>query len=571
VSAVERWLPGLAVLRRYDRRWLRRDLVAGMVLSAMLVPAGMGYATAAGLPPVTGLYATVVPLVVYALVGPNRVLVYGPDSALSPMILAVVVVLAADGVAPVATAGTLAVVVGGLCVVASALRVGTAAELLSRPIRYGYLNGIAVTVIVLQAPKLLGFSTDADTALAGVVALAGELADGALVPAAAVLSLVVVTGLLVVRRVAPVVPGALLALVAAGAASAAGVLDGVPVVGDLPSGLPRPGLSWDATGHLADLVAAAVGIALVAFADTSVLSRTWSARLDQGVDPNVELRALGLVNVAAGALGGFPVSSSASRTPVAVAAGARTQVTGLVGAAVIAVMLLAVPAATRHVPVATLAAVVVVAVLALVEIRPVWELRRVDPWELVVSVVCFTCVVTVGVLAGILVSVALSLALFVRRAWRPYSAELVRVPGLKGYHDASRHPEGERVPGLVLFRFDAPLFFANADHFRAEVLALARRAGVRRIVLTAEPITDVDATAVEILTALADELEAEGVELRFAELKGVVRDKLERVGLVPRVGAGARTVGAAVRDYATETGVAWRDWEDEAGTATGTG
>jgi high affinity sulfate transporter 1 len=558
-----RLLPGLVGLRGLDRRAVGRDALAGVVVSALVIPAGLGYASAAGLPPVTGLYATVVPLVVYAFVGPSRVLVFGPDSSLTPMILASVVALGLQGVDPLATAGALAVLVGLLCLGGSLLRVGTAAELLSRPIRYGYLNGIAATVIVLQAPKLLGFSVEADVAVDGVVEFVRGVAGGEVRRAAATLSVVVLAALVLQRRWARRTPGALVALAGASVAAALGWLDGVPVVGDLPQGLPRPALSGDVFGHLGQLVAAAVGVALVAFADTSVLSRSWSARLGADVDPNDELRALGLVNLASGALGGFPVSSSATRTPVAVQAGSRSQVTGLVAAAVIAVLIVAVPSATRFLPVAALAAVVVVAVAALVEVRAVWDLRRIDPWEFVVSVVCFGCVVGFGVLIGILVSVALSFALFVRRAWRPYSTELVRVRGVKGYHDAARHPEGERVPGLVLFRFDAPLFFANADHFRTEVLALARRPGVRRVVVTAEPITDVDATAGEVLDTLLDDLDRLGVELGFAELKGVVRDKLDRMGVVARIGPGARTVGAAVKDYVATTGVAWHDWEEE--------
>jgi len=557
-----RLLPGVAGLRSLDRRAVGRDALAGLVVSALVIPAGLGYATAAGLPPVAGLYATVVPLVVYAFVGPSRVLVFGPDSALTPMILASVVALGLEGVDPLATAGALAVLVGLFCLAGSLLRVGTAAELLSRPIRYGYLNGIAVTVIVLQAPKLLGFDVEADVAAAGVVELIRGVADGRVRLTAAVVGSIVVAVLVLQRRRAPAVPGALLALAGASAAAAWGWLEGVPVVGDLPRGLPSPSLSTAVFPHLAELTAAAVGVALVAFADTSVLSRTWSARLGADVDPNEELRALGAVNLATGALGGFPVSSSATRTPVAVQAGSRSQVTGLVAAATIGVLIVVAPAATRFLPVAALAAVVAVAVAGLVEVRAVWDLRRIDPWELVVSVVCFACVVGFGVLTGILVSVALSFALFVRRAWRPYSTELVRVRGVKGYHDAARHPEGERVPGLVLFRFDAPLFFANADHFRAEVVALARRPGVRRIVVTAEPITDVDATAGEVLAGLLDDLDRLGVELGFAELKGVVRDKLDRMGITDRTGPGARTVGAAVKDYVAASAVAWHDWED---------
>ena len=466
-SRLERLLPGVHLLRSYRRADLPRDLAAGTVLVALLVPAGMGYAVASGLAPAAGLYATVVALVVYALTGPNRVLVYGPDSALAPTILAAVVVLSAQGVPPEATAAVLGVLVGVICLAGSLLRLGSVAELLSRPIRFGYLNGIAVTVIVLQAPTLLGFDTDEPTALLGAVAFVRAVADGAVVGWVAVVGLGAVAVLVALRRLVPRIPGALVVVVA----TSVGVwLVGpgpLSLVGDLPGSWPTVSLHADAWAHLPELVASAVALALVAFADTSVLSRTWGAHAGQHVDPNDELRALGAVNVAVGALGGFPVSSSASRTPVAVAAGARTQLTGLTAAVLLVVLLVVAPWATRYLPGVVLAAVVVVAVASLIEIGAVWELRRASRSELAVSVGCTACVLVLGVLTGIFVAVAASLALFVSKAWRPHSAELVRVAGLKGYHDVERHPEGDRIPHLALYRFDAPLFFANAEVFRA--------------------------------------------------------------------------------------------------------
>jgi len=559
------WLPGVALLATYERRWLRDDVVAGLVLTALMVPAGLGYAAASGLDPIHGLYASVVPLVVYALVGPSRVLVLGPDSSLAPLVLAAVVTLADDPAEAVAVAGMLAVATGVLCALAGVARFGFLTDLLSKPVRYGYLNGIALTVVVTQLPKLLGFSGGADNVVDGVQVLVDGLQAGEAQAAAAAVGLVTLTVILVLRAVAPRVPGPLVAVV--GAIAAVVLLDlddDLPLVGDLPRGLPS--LVWPGV-EAADLVpiaAAALGIAFVSFADTSVLSRTWALRAGQDVDPNRELVALGAANVATGLFQGFPISSSASRTPVAAAAGARTQLTGIVCAAAIVALLVAFPGLFRNLAEAALAAIVISAVLTLVEVRGVAHLLPGRRGELVLSMATFAAVAVLGVLAGIGVAVGLSLLHFVKKAWRPHATELVRVDGVKGYHDRERHPEGRTVPGLVLYRFDAPLFFANAEHFRVEVVHLAERPGTRRIVVTAEPITDVDATAAESLSLLADDLAERGVTLAFAELKGHVREKLARDGLVARLGEQRfhRTIGEAVKAYVADEGASWVDWED---------
>ena len=559
------WLPGVALLATYERRWLRDDVVAGLVLTALMVPAGLGYAAASGLDPIHGLYASVVPLVVYALVGPSRVLVLGPDSSLAPLVLAAVVTLADDPAEAVAVAGMLAVATGVLCALAGVARFGFLTDLLSKPVRYGYLNGIALTVVVTQLPKLLGFSGGADNVVDGVQVLVDGLQAGEAQAAAAAVGLVTLTVILVLRAVAPRVPGPLVAVV--GAIAAVVLLDlddDLPLVGDLPRGLPS--LVWPGV-EAADLVpiaAAALGIAFVSFADTSVLSRTWALRAGQDVDPNRELVALGAANVATGLFQGFPISSSASRTPVAAAAGARTQLTGIVCAAAIVALLVAFPGLFRNLAEAALAAIVISAVLTLVEVRGVAHLLPGRRGELVLSMATFAAVAVLGVLVGIGVAVGLSLLHFVQKAWRPHATELVRVDGVKGYHDRERHPEGRTVPGLVLYRFDAPLFFANAEHFRVEVVHLAERPGTRRIVVTAEPITDVDATAAESLSLLADDLAERGVTLAFAELKGHVREKLARDGLVARLGEQRfhRTIGEAVKAYVADEGASWVDWED---------
>jgi high affinity sulfate transporter 1 len=557
-------------LDRYGRADLGRDAAAGLMLSALLVPAGMGYATAAALPPETGLYASVAALVAYAVVGPSRVLVLGPDSSLAPLIAAAIVPLAVVGGAGeerrVALAGLLALLVGLVLVVGGLLRLGFVSELLSKPIRIGYLNGVALVVIVGQLPALLGFSVDGDGLVSEARALLDGIADGQVQAAAASIGIAALAVILVLRRLAPRAPGLLVAM--AGAIAALWAFDpvGVPVVGVLPSGLPAPALGTLTWGDVGSLAGPALGVALVAFADTGVLSRAFAARTGDEVDPNREMGALGAANLACGVAGGFPVSASSSRTPVAQAVGARTQLTGVVGAAAVALVVAVAPGFTRHLPTSALAAVVIAAVLSVADVRGTVRLLRMNPTECALSLSAFAGVAMLGVLRGIAVAVVLSLLAFVAKAWRPYMAELVRVERRKGYHDRGRHPEGRRVPGLVIVRFDAPLFFANAELFADFVRRSVDAAPppIRWVAIAAEPITDVDTTAADVLERLDDELAARGIRLVFAELKGPVKDRLRRYGLGARFGSERfyPTVGTVVSGYLASTGTSWTDWTD---------
>jgi high affinity sulfate transporter 1 len=567
-SGWRKWIPGVEVVRGYQLGWLRHDITAGVVLTALLVPAGMGYAEAAGLPPIYGLYATIVPLIAYAIFGPSRILVMGPDSSLVPLIAVAIAPLAADEAHAVAAAGLLAILTGVICMAAGLARFGFLAELLSSPVRYGYLNGIALTIIVSQIPKLLGFSTDATDFLGELRAVVDGIADGMVNTTAMAIGLGATALILGLRFAVPRVPGVLVAVVASlVVVPLFGLADeGINLVGELPRGLPSPSLPTVPWGDVPTLVGAAFGIAIVAFADTSVLSRTFAIRGGYRVDPNQEMVALGLANVATGFFRGFSICSSSTRTPVAEDAGAKTQVTGLVGALMVIALLVLVPGLFRNLPQAVLAAVVITAAMKLIEIHKVVRLARVAPSELALSLIAFLAVVLFGVLQGIGLAVAISLLNFIRVAWRPHDTTLVRVDGLKGYHDAERHPEGRAVPGLLLYRFDAPLFFANAEFFREEVLELVDKADppVRWVVVTAEPITSVDATAATMLRDLAGDLEQRGVTLAFAELKGHVRQRLEGYGLVGLVGLDHfyRTVGEVVKAYVAAEHVPWTDWED---------
>jgi high affinity sulfate transporter 1 len=567
---LRRWVPGLATLGTYSRACFVRDVAAGLALTAVLVPVGMGYATAAGLPAIHGLYATIVPLVAYAVFGPSRILVLGPDSSLAALIAATVLPLAAgDAARAVSLAGMLAILSGALCVLAGIARLGFITDLLSKPIRYGYVNGIALTVLVGQLPRVFGFPASGQSLTQQVTDVARGLLGGranATACAIGILCLVVILGF---RRWAPRIPGVLVAV--AGATVAVSLFDlaaraDIAVLGSLPQGLPAFQVPIASPDQWRTLLAGAAAIALVSFADMSVLSRTFALRCGYEVDQNQELVALGAANVAAGLFQGFSVSSSSSRTPVAESAGAKTQVTGIVGALAIALLLIYAPNLLCNLPVAALGAVVIAASLSLVDVQGIVRLHHLRRSEFALAIACFLGVAFLGVIPGIFAAVGLSLLAFIWRAWRPYDAVLGRVDGLKGYHDISRYPEAKCVPGLVLFRWDAPLFFANAEVFLEHVLhaVAAATTPTKWVVVAAEPVTDVDITAADALAELDEKLHQAGIELCFAEMKDPVKDHLKKYGLFAKLGTENffPTIGQAVDRYLEAHPVEWHDWDE---------
>ncbi len=564
------WLPGLRVLRSYDRAWLRYDIVAGLVLTTMLVPVGIAYAEASGVPGIYGLYATIVPLLAYALFGPSRILVLGPDSSLAAVILAIVLPHSAgDPHRAVALAGAMALVSGVVCVAAGVARLGFVTELLSKPIRYGYMNGIALTVMLSQIPKLFGFSIDSRGPLRDTWSIARAVLDGKTNFVALVIGAATLAAILVLKRF-PRVPGILLAVVGATLAVALfdlGARDAVAVLGAMPHGLPLPTLPLVGLDDLVPVVTGGIAVALVSFADTSVLSRTYAARLRTPVDPNQEMVGLGAANLAAGLFQGFPISSSASRTPVAEAAGSRTQLTGVVGALAIALLLLLAPTLLKNLPNTALAAVVIAAAIGMFEVTDLSRIYRIQRWEFWLSMVCFAGVAMLGTISGIALAIGIAVIEFLWDGWRPHSAVLGRVDRVKGYHDIARYPHARLIPGLVLFRWDAPLFFANAELFRDRVLdaVAAAPVPVNWCVVAAEPVTSVDVTAADIVAELDDTLHAAGIELCFAEMKDPVKDKLKRFGLFSRFGEETffATVGEAVKAYLSSHRVEWADWKDD--------
>jgi high affinity sulfate transporter 1 len=538
-SGWSRWLPGLRTLRTYQSSWLRQDLFAGLVLTAMLVPVGIAYATASGLPGICGLYATIVPLLAYAVFGPSRILVLGPDSALAPLILAVVLPLSGgDATRAVALGGVMALGSGAVCIAAGLARLGFVTELLSKPIRYGYMNGIALTVLLSQIPKLLGFSIDARGPLRQIFAISQQVLAGRTNLVAFGVGAGTLVLILALKRFLRV-PGILIAVVAATIVVAALHLDatgGVSVLGSLPQGLPRPALPLIPLDDLWPVLSGALAVAVVSFTDTSVLSRTYAARLHSPVDPNQEMVGLGVANFAAGFFQGFPISSSSSRTPVAEAAGAKTQLATVVGAAAIALLLLLAPELLRYLPNTALAAVVIASAIGLFEMSDLRRIYRIQRWEFWLSMVCFAGVAVFGAIPGISVAIVIAVIEFLWDGWRPHSAVLGRAEGVHGYHDIARYPDARILPGLVMLRWDAPLFFANAEQFhnRAQEAVAGASPPVHWLVVAAEPVTSVDVTAADALCELDDELRAKNIELYFAEMKDPVKDKLRRFELFGR-------------------------------------
>jgi len=566
-----RWFPGLITLRKYQASWLMHDITAGVVLATMFVPVGIAYAVASGVPGIYGLYATIVPLMAYALFGPSRILVLGPDSALVAIILGVVFPLSGgNALRAVALAGMMAIVSGVVCILAGVARLGFVTELLSKPIRYGYMNGIALAVVISQLPKVFGFSIEGDGPLRKLWAIGRAVLSGRANWTAFAIGAGTLAVILLLKN-SKRLPGILIGVIAATAIVA--TLDlaeraGVSVLGPLPQGLPAFAIPWITYADIVPVLIGGCAVAVVSFTDTSILSRTYAVRTGTHVDPNQEMVGLGVANLAAGFFQGFPISSSSSRTPVAEAAGARTQLTGVVGALVVALLLLVAPNLLQHLPAAALAAVVIASAIGLFEVTDLIRIFRIQRWEFWLSIVCLVGVAVFGAIPGIGLAIAIAVIEFLWDGWRPHSAVLGRAEGVKGYHDITRYPDARQIPGLVLFRWDAPLFFANAELFKERILDAVAKSPtpVSWLVVAAEPVTSVDVTAADALAELDKTLHGMGMEFCFAELKDPVKDKLKRFGLFPQIGEPFffPTIGVAVSSYLESHKVDWVDWEDRA-------
>ncbi len=566
-SGLRRWLPILTWLPTYERGWLKDDLMAGLGLTALLVPQGMAYAQLAGLPPITGLYTSIMCLVAYAVFGPSRVLVLGPDSSLGPMIAASILPLLASGGDPVRAvvlASVQSILVGVFMIAAGAAKLGFVADLLSKPTMVGYMNGLALTILIGQIRKLCGFSIEADGLLGEIVATVEKILAGATNLWALGIGVVALVIMKVLQKTLPRLPAVLVAVIVGIGASL--YLDlpskGVKVVGNLPQGFPPLTIPLVSVGDIGLLVAGALGITLVALADTISTATAYARRTGQPIDGNQEMVGIGAANVLAGFFQGFAVSTSGSRTAVAFKAGARSQVTGLMGALAILILLVVAPNLLSALPISVLGAIVVIAAFSLAEIpaaRKLWSQRRMEFW---LSIAATLAVAVLGVLPGIGVAVGLSILNVFRRAWWPYQAVLGREKGNPGYHDITHRPRLTSMPGLIIFRFDAPLFFANARTFAEQVTRLASTEPAPKwILVAAEPISDIDTTAADMLADLVTDLADRGTTLAFAELKSVVKGKLEAYELQEATDKILYfpTLNVAGKAYHTQFGTDWGD------------
>ena len=533
-AGLDHWVPGVGLLRRYQRGWLRSDLVAGVVLAAILVPQGMAYAELAGLPAVNGLYTTMACLVGYALFGPSRVLVLGPDSSLGPLILVAILPLSVtdDPAELVVLAGMLALLVAAIEIGLGLGKLGFVADLLSKEVQVGYMIGLGVTIIVGQLPKLFGFSTNADTFVDEVRAFFDGLDQRngyTLTVGLASLAL-----LLILPRFTRRIPAVLITVVLSIVAVSLFDLTshGVSTVGSLPQGLPSPRFPSVALSDIGVLVAAAIGITLVSLADTIATSTSFAARRGEEVDASQEMIGIGAANAFAGLFQGFPVSTSGSRTAVAEQGGAKSQVTGLVGAALVGIMLLFLPGLLANLPNAALAAIVIAAALSLMDIATVAKFLRVRMSAFMLAMTATLGVVFFGVLEGILIAVALSILAFFKRNWWPTGQVLGRVASLDSWHSIAVYPDAAQTPDVVVFRWEAPLFFANAGMFRQEIRRLVNSSGAGWVVVQCEAITDIDVTAADMLERLDNELNQRGVHIVFVELRSRLHDLVTRYGLL---------------------------------------
>ncbi|HLM12160.1 MAG TPA: SulP family inorganic anion transporter [Reyranella sp.] len=527
--AIERWLPGLATLKTYKASFLPHDLAAGVTLGAVLVPVGLAYGELAGLP-LAGLYGSMLPLLAYFLFGSSRQVVVGPDSAMAAIVAVAVVPLAMGDPGRLAMlCATLGVMVGVLCIVAGLLRLGFVANFLSRPVIVGFMHGVALVIIGSQLPKVLGIRAEGETTLDQVASLLPRLGDTNLVALAiGVASFAVI---LLCRRFVPRVPGAVVALLGSLLAVILLGLDryGIAVVGRIPTGLPQLALPLPALADFDDLLAVALAAALLSFSDTMVTARAFAARNRQRIDANQELLGIGMANLMSGVSQGLPISASDSRTAVVEAAGGRTQVTSVVAAIVVAVVMLWLTQLLYWLPSAALGGILIASAWGLCDFREFARLWRFRGISLAGALVTLVGVAVLGIMEGILLGVVFSLVLLLRALAFPPDAVLGRTPDGE-WRDPAHRPEAKPVPGLLVYRFAAPLFFANCELFRERIEALVAGAAqpVTAVVVDGAAIHDVDIMACDMLVELDGELRSRGIRLAFGNLRDRVLRDIER-------------------------------------------
>lgn len=523
--------PGLDALSRYQLSWLPSDLAAGLSVAAIALPAGIAYADLAGVPPVMGIYAAIFPLFAYALFGSSRQLMIGPD-AVTCMVLAAALGPLAGGDAQhyQALVITMTLMVGLIYLIMGLARLGFIASFLSLPILVGYLNGIALLIIVGQLGKLFGISVVASDFFPALLETLAKIGDAHLPTLS--LDITLLIGLVALRRFAPRVPGALVVVVVGIVFSAALDLQhlGVAVVGSVPAGLPElfhiPILP---VGDFPTLVRDAAGLALVSFTSGILTAKSFAQRNRYAIDPDRELIGFAAGNLVSGLTQGFPVTGSDSRTAVNDAMGGKSQLVGVVAGGVMLLSLFFLTEPLAYVPNTVLAAIILVAALGLFDFATLRELAAMSRVELGFSLGTTLGVLVLGVLPGVLLAVVLSLLLLLMLTSRPTDAVLGRVLGMKGYHDLKDYPEAKTVPGLLLYRFNANLVFFNVDYFKVRLLATiaASETPVEWVVVDASPINVIDSTALKQVEQLIDELAPRGIVFAVARRKHAVKRLFE--------------------------------------------
>lgn len=523
---IARWLPGVATLRTYKASFLPHDLAAGLTLGAVMVPVGLAYGELAGLP-LSGLYGSMLPLLAYALFGSSRQMIVGPDTAMAALVAVAVVPLAPGDPGRLALlAAELGVMVGGLCLLGGVLRLGFVANFLSKSVIVGFMHGLALVIAVAQLPKVLGLKSQGETTLEQAVSLLHRLGDTNLTALA--IGAATFAVILLFRRFLPMVPGAVVALAGAGLAVVLFHLD-VAVVGRIPTGLPGLALPSVSLGDVEALLPIALVAALLSFSDTVVVARAFAARNRYRIDANQELLAIGVANLVSGLSQGLPISASDSRTAVAEAAGGRTQVTSVVAALVVGCVMLWLAGLLYHLPQAALGGLLIASAWGLCdmgEFRRLWRFRGIS---LAGALVTLAGVVALGVMEGILIGVVFAFVLLLRALAFPPDAVLGRTPD-GSWHDRAYRPDALAVPGVLVYRFAAPLFFANCALFRDRIEALIDKAApaVTGVVIDGGALQDVDLMGCEILVEIHRELEERGIRLAFGDLRDRVRRDIER-------------------------------------------